>query len=84
MLVTQAVRKGKKVKYTIRRLALAVATLPVGMVAYGIVYFGLALMANSYASIGLFLNNLVALGFGWVVAVTFSKQFLDFINRVGE
>lgn len=71
-------------KYTIRRFALSVLTLPVAMVAYGAVYFGLALLANSYASIGLFLNNLTAIAFGWIVAITFSKQILDLVSKIGE
>lgn len=71
-------------KYTIRRLGLGVLTAPVAVVAYGFVYFGLALLANSYASLGLFLSNAVAIGFGWVFAVTFSKQILDFVAKVGE
>lgn len=77
-------KEREKMKYTLRRLALSVVTLPIAMVAYAVMYFGLALLANSYASVGLFVSNLTALGFGWVLAVTFSKQFLDFINRVGE
>lgn len=71
-------------KYTIRRFGLAVITLPIAMVAYGVLYFGLALLADTYASVGLYLNNLTALGFGWIVAITFAKQFLDFVNKIGE
>jgi len=52
-------------------------------VAYGAVYFGLALVANSYASLGLYLGNLVSLGFAWVVAVTFSKQIFNLIEKIG-
>jgi drug/metabolite transporter (DMT)-like permease len=59
-------------------------TLPIALVAYGAIYFGLALVANSYASVGLYLQNLIAVGFGWVLAVTFAKQILDFVNRIGE
>jgi hypothetical protein len=69
--------------YTIRRFALAVITLPIALVAYAVVYFGLALFAD-YASIGLFVNNLFAVGFGWIVSVTFLKQILDFIEKIGE
>lgn len=70
--------------FTARRFALAVITMPFVGVLYGAIYFGLALVANSYASLGLYLSNLVALGFGWVIAVTFSKQILDFVNKIGE
>jgi hypothetical protein len=70
--------------FTLRRFALAVITLPFVGVVYGALYFGLALVANSYASLGLYLSNITALAFGWVIAVTFSKQILDFVNRIGE
>ena len=71
-------------KYTIRRFGLAVVTMPLVLVAYGAVYFGLALLANSYASLGLYLQNLYAVGFGWLFAVTFSKQIFDLIGKLGE
>lgn len=70
--------------FTVRRFGLAMLTLPAMAVIYGVVYFGLALLANSYASLGLYISNVFALGFGWIVAVTFSKQILDFINKIGE
>ncbi len=71
-------------KFTIRRFGLAVVTMPLALVAYGAIYFGLALVANSYASLGLYLQNLYAVGFGWLFAVTFSKQIFDFVGRLGE
>ena len=71
-------------KYTIRRFVLGVMTTPIAVVGYGLIYFGLALVANSHASLGLFLSNAVAVGFGWVIAVTFSKQIFDFIERTGN
>ena len=71
-------------KYTIRRFVLGVMTTPIAIVGYGLIYFGLALVANSHASLGLFLSNAVAVGFGWVVAVTLSKQIFDFIERTGN
>lgn len=70
--------------FTLRRFALAVVTTPIALAFYGIVYFSLALLVGEYASIGLFMNNLYAVGFGWIIAVTFSKQLLDFINKIGE
>jgi hypothetical protein len=70
--------------FTARRFALAIITLPFVGVVYGAIYFGLALVANTYASLGLYLSNITALAFGWVIAVTFSKQILDFVNRIGE
>jgi formate/nitrite transporter FocA (FNT family) len=70
--------------FTARRFGLAVLTLPIAGLAYGAVYFGLALVANSYASAELFTSNLTALGISWVVVVTFSKQILDFLDKIGE
>lgn len=70
--------------YTARRLALAIVSLPIALVGYGAIYFGLALVANSYASVGLYLQNLYAVGFGWIFAITFAKQILDFVNKIGE
>lgn len=69
--------------FTFRRFGLAVVTLPLVGIIYGAGYFGLALVANSYASAELYLSNLVALGFGWVVAVTFSKQILNALDKIG-
>jgi hypothetical protein len=70
--------------FTARRFALAIITLPFVGVVYGAIYFGLALVANTYASLGLYLSNITALAFAWIIAVTFSKQILDFINKIGE
>lgn len=70
--------------FTARRFGLAVLTLPFVGLAYGAVYFGLALVANTYADLGLYLSNLTALAFAWVIVVTFSKQILDFVNKIGE
>lgn len=70
--------------FTLRRFALAIITMPFMGVLYGALYFGLALVANSYASLGIYLSNLGALGFGWLIAVTFSRQILDFVNKIGE
>jgi hypothetical protein len=70
--------------YTIRRLAVSLATLPVAFAGYGVIYFGLALVANSFASVENYVGNLTAIGFAWVITITFSKQILDTINRIGE
>lgn len=70
-------------KFTLRRFGLGLITLPIVAVAYGATYFGLALVANSYASAELYLSNLVAIGFGWVVAVTFSKQIMNAVDKIG-
>jgi hypothetical protein len=70
--------------FTARRFGLAVVTLPFVGLAYGAVYFGLALVANTSASVGLYESNLIALAFAWVVVVTFSKQILDFLDKIGE
>jgi hypothetical protein len=76
-------KKGRLKMFTFRRFGLALITMPILAVAYGAIYFGLALVANSYASAELYLSNLVALGFGWVVVVTFSKQILNAVDKIG-
>lgn len=70
--------------YTIRRFAVSLATLPVAFAGYGIIYFGLALVANSFASVESYVGNLTAIGIAWVVVLTFAKQIWDFTNRIGE
>lgn len=70
--------------FTLRRFVGAVVTMPIVFGLYAVIYFGLGLVANSYASIGLFTQNLYAVGFGWVVAVTFAKQFFNLIEKLGE
>lgn len=66
--------------YTLRRLGLAVITLPIALAGYSAIYFVLAGLGQ-YASIGLLISNLWAVGFGWIVAVTFSKQIFDLVER---
>jgi hypothetical protein len=70
--------------FTLRRFAGAVITMPIVFGIYAVIYFGLGLVANSYMSIGLFTQNLYAVGFGWVIAVTFAKQFFNLIEKLGE
>lgn len=71
-------------KYTLRRFGLSLVTLPVALVAYWFIYSGLGIVANSFASAELFADNLFAIAFSWVVVVTFSKQILDFAERIGN
>lgn len=71
-------------KYTIRRFGLALATTPIAVAGYGLIYFGLALIANSYASAEMFVGNSVAIAIGWVIAVTLSKQISDYVERIGN
>ena len=70
--------------FTARRFLLGVVTAPFVGVVYAGIYFGLALVANSYASLGILMGNLWALGFAWILAVTFSKQIFDFAEKAGE
>jgi hypothetical protein len=71
-------------KFIVRRFIASVVSLPFALGLYGLVYFGLALVANSYASVGLFAQNCYAVGFAWVVAVTFAPQFLKLVDKVSE
>lgn len=70
--------------FTLRRLGLAVITLPIALAGYAGIYFAMFALSNGYASFGLLLNNFWAVGFGWVVAVTFSKQIFDLVGKLGE
>lgn len=70
-------------KYTIRRFAFAVITLPAIALVYGATYFGLALIASTNtATLSDYLNNIWPVGFAWVVVVTFSSQILRLVNKV--
>lgn len=69
--------------YTLRRFALAVITLPIAIAIYAVAYMTLGLLVNDYMSLGLLVQNFWAVGFGWVVAVTFAKQILDAVERLG-
>jgi len=69
--------------FTLRRFALAIISLPIALAIYAVVYFGMALAVSEFASLGMLINNFWAVGFGWVVAVTFSKQILDLIEKLG-
>lgn len=67
--------------YGIRRFVVSLVTMPFALGLYGLVYFGLALLADSYASIGIFLANCWALGFAWVVALTFAPILLRIVDK---
>lgn len=79
----ERLKKGKDKMFTLRRLGLAVITLPIALAGYTAIYFVLAGFAE-YASIGLLISNLWAVGFGWIVAVTFSKQIIDLVGRLSD
>lgn len=70
--------------FTLRRFVLAVLSLPIVLAIYAGIYFLLFFVGGGYASFGLLLNNFWAVGFGWVVAVTFSKQIFDAIERLAN
>jgi len=75
--------KRKEKMFTLRRFALAVISLPIALAVYAGIYFGLFLVSGGFASYGLLIQNFWAVGFGWVVAVTFSKQILDLVGKLG-
>lgn len=70
--------------FTLRRFALALISLPIALAGYASIYFVMFAVSNEFASIGLLLNNFWAVGFGWIVAVTFSKQIFDLVGKLGE
>lgn len=85
LAVARATPKRKRDKmFTIRRFALALITLPIALVVYAVGYVGLGLVANSYFSYGLLIQNFWAVGFGWLVAVTLSKQVFDLIEKLSK
>lgn len=68
--------------FTLRRFALALISLPIALAVYAGIYFGLFVVSGEYGSFGLLIQNFWAVGFGWVVAVTFSKQLFDTLERL--
>lgn len=70
-------------KFIIRRAVFAVITMPVAFVAYGVVYFGLGLLtATNTANVPAYLENLWAIGFVWVLFITFATQIWSWTERV--
>lgn len=69
--------------FTLRRFALAVISTPIALAVYAGIYLVLAGWGQ-YASYGLLIQNFWAVGFGWVVAVTFSKQIFTAIEKLGN
>ena len=69
--------------YTLRRFALGLITVPIAIAVYAAIYFTLFMLVG-FGSFGLLMQNTYAVGFGWVVAVTFSKQVFDLIERLGK
>lgn len=70
-------------KYTTRRVLFGLATLPVVIGAYAVLYFGIGLLAGApTANVGDFTSNAWAVGITWVLFVAFAKQVFDFAKRV--
>lgn len=70
-------------KYVIRRFVFGIVTLPIAFAGYGLVYFGLGLLSEfGGASVTAYLYNLTAIGFGYVVVVTFMPQVLGLVDKV--
>ena len=70
-------------KFIIRRAVFAVITMPVVFVAYGVVYFGLGLLASTNtASVPAYLENLWAIGFVWILFITFATQIWNWTERI--
>jgi hypothetical protein len=70
-------------KFIIRRAIFAIITLPVALLAYAVIYFGIGLLtATNTASVSAFLENSWSVGFTWLLFVTFAKQIWDFAKRV--
>jgi hypothetical protein len=70
-------------KFIIRRAVFAVITMPVAFVAYGVIYFGLGLLtATNTANVPAYLENLLPIGFVWVVFIAFATQIWNWTERV--
>lgn len=82
--IQQGAGDRKDKMFTLRRFALAVISLPIALAVYAGIYFGLFLVSGGFASYGLMIQNFWAVGFGWVVAVTFSKQIFDLVERLSN
>lgn len=67
--------------FTIRRFALAILSLPIALAIYAGIYFLLFFVGGGFANYELLVSNFWAVGFGWIVAVTFSKQIIDLVER---
>lgn len=71
-------------KFVIRRLVASILTLPIVLVVYGFIYFGLALVANSYASMELFIQNFYSIGLAWVLVSVLAPNLFRAINKFAE
>lgn len=70
-------------KFIIRRAVFAVITMPVAFVAYGVIYFGLGLLASTNtASVPAYLENIIVIGFVWVLFITFATQIWSWSERI--
>jgi hypothetical protein len=70
-------------KFYLRRAIFSVITLPIVFVAYGVLYFGIGIMADSnIASVGAYLTNLPVIGIGYTLAIMFLPQLLRLVDKV--
>ncbi len=70
-------------KYITRRVLFGLATLPVVLGAYAVLYFGIGLLASApTANAGDFASNAWTVAIAWVLVVAFAKQVLDFAKQV--
>ncbi len=68
-------------KYTIRRFIFGIVTTPIALAGYGLVYFGLGLLGGG-ASVTAYLNNITAICFGYLIAITFIPQIFRLVDKV--
>lgn len=72
-------------KFYIRRAVFAIITAPVIFLAYGVIYFGIGLLATQdTASVGEYLHNLWSIGFGYFVFIVFYPQLMRLADKAVE
>ena len=66
-----------------RRAIFSVITMPFVFVAYGALYFGLGILADTNSvSVGAYLDNLIPMGITYTLAILFLPQLLRLVDKV--
>ncbi len=70
-------------KFYFRRALFALISMPFVFLAYGVLYFGLGLIAETNSvSVVAYLDNLLVIGILFFVVVLFLPQLLRLVDRV--
>lgn len=75
-------RKGV-MKFYFRRAIFSVITMPFVFVAYGVLYFGLGILADSNGvSVSAYFGNLPSMGITYTLAIVFLPQLMRLVDKV--